>query len=332
MEITGLKAVINAVRGDIVKGKAAVESKQPLLVSGTNIKTVGGVSLLGAGNIPVSSGGSGGSVFTFVVDSDAALAAWADNTAGNDYTSVLIAPGTFISSKEVNLTACGTKSVVGMPGSLLSFSSRYGLRYETLPKTTEYRMDGVNAYNSAANGYGFHDCANLTNCTGNGTSADGYGYGFRECANLTNCIANGNGVGNGYGFYGCTNLTNCTGNSNATANAYGFYSCTNLTNCTGTAISAANAYGFYGCTNLTNCTGTGTVATGSAHGFRECANLTNCTGTATAGYGFRNCKGMVLNKATSTSNVAYGTCFVSISGSGTIPADTAAGGWNVVLT
>ena len=37
---------------------AALAAKQATLVSGTNIKTVGGVSILGAGDIPVSGGGS----------------------------------------------------------------------------------------------------------------------------------------------------------------------------------------------------------------------------------------------------------------------------------
>jgi hypothetical protein len=328
MAITGIKAVINAIRGDIVKGKAETAGKQNTLVSGTNIKTVGGASLLGAGDIPVSSGGS---EFTFVVDSDAALAAWANNTTGNDYTRVLIAPGTFTSAIEVNLTTCGTKMVKGLPGSLLSFTSSKGLKYETLPTTLEYSMDGVNAEtHSGFQNYVFHSCTNLTNCFANGNS---------------------NGSVSTYGFYSCTNLTNCTGTGNSSGTgssqyAYGFYSCTNLTNCTGTGngtstvASTIYAYGFHSCTNFTNCTGIGTSSTtsigyGNAAGFHSCTNLINCNGGGTGsgksyGYGFQVCKGMVLNKPQSAPSMSdtYASCFVSIAGSGDAPANTAAGGWN----
>jgi hypothetical protein len=195
----------------------------------------------------VSGGGGGGGItqFTYLVDSDAALAAWANNTAGNDYTSVLIAPGTWISGAEVNLTNAGTKVVVGMPGSKLSFTSAYGLRYTSRPTTNDYRMEGVNVE------------------INNGSSV----YGFANCANLTLCI--GKGTGNaGYGFSGCNNLTNCTG------------------------------------------TGIG-------------------SGT---GYGFAGSKGMLLSKpnTTASTTATYTDCFVSISGTGTAPADTAAGGWNKV--
>jgi hypothetical protein len=315
------------------------------------------------------------------VDSDAALAAWANNTAGNDYTSVLIAPGTFTSAVEVNLTTSGTRVVVGMPGSKLSFTSDYGLRYTATPTTPDYRMEGVNVEvkssgnnygfcnckkligctidveNSANSNdnYGFYNCTELTNCTGTstkgkqsrafsdctnlinctGTSLSGtYRWGFYNCTELTNC--RGTVIG-GSVFYACTNLTNCIGNSDiaANVNSYGFYSCTNLTNCTGGGYNSDSQYiygcAFYICKNLTNCTATGTGTTGCA--FYSCTNLTNCTatGTGTTGYGFSSCKGMVLNKPGSASKTStYSNCFVSISGSGAAPADTAAGGWNKV--
>jgi hypothetical protein len=206
--------------------------------------------------------------FTYIVDSDQKLADWANNVAGNDYTAVLIRPGTWTSSTEVNLTNTGTKVVVGIPGSKLSFTSQYGLRYSSAPTTKEYSMHGVTV-----------ECA----------PPSGYGYGFSNC----------------------TNLTNCTGSSSGTDYGYGFSSCTNLTNCTGTGSGTSYGYGFSNCTNLTNCTGTG-------------------TGTGT-GYGFQSCRGMLLNKPGSASKTAtYNSCYVSISGSGAAPDDSAAGGWNKV--
>ena len=216
------------------------------------------IQLLGYGG-----GGSGdlsATQFTFVVDSDAALAAWANNTEGNDYTSVLIRPGEWSSSKEVNLTTAGTKVVVGMPESLLKFTLEYGLMYDEAPTTTDYWMWGVSAdiHSSRSVVCAFSGCTNLTNCTGSGNatgSGSGFGVGFNGCTNLTNCTGTGiSKYSNGFGFSGCDNITNCTATGSS---GYGFSSCDNLTNCTATSIGG---YGhFYYCNNLTNCTSKGSV-------------------------------------------------------------------------
>jgi hypothetical protein len=170
---------------------------------------------------PLRSADSG---FTFVVDSNDALAAWANNTAGNNYTSVLIKPGTWTSSKEVNLTTANTKVVQGMPGSLLSFTSTYGLRYPTRPTSTEYWMKGVNISLSAASyGYGFYNCTNLTSCTGTGTGSEsGNGYGFYGCTNLTSCAGKGSNSagGAGYGFCNCRVMMLCRPNSTSKTATY----------------------------------------------------------------------------------------------------------------
>ncbi len=50
-------------QGDVTGLTAALAAKQSTLISGTNIKTVGGVSLLGAGDIPV--GGSVNATYTW---------------------------------------------------------------------------------------------------------------------------------------------------------------------------------------------------------------------------------------------------------------------------
>ena len=62
--------------------------------------------------------------YTFVVDSNEAFAAWANNdrSKGQDYTSVLIRRGTWTSTKGVDLTNAGTYSIKGEPGSKLVFN------------------------------------------------------------------------------------------------------------------------------------------------------------------------------------------------------------------
>jgi hypothetical protein len=230
--------------------------------------------------------------FAFVIDSDDALAAWANNTAGNDYTSVLIKAGTWTSNEEVNLGIAGTKVVMGMPGSLLSFTSLYGLRYDAVPTTSDYWMNGVNI--EIKNGHdGFRFCINLTNCTSTGSiNYNGSSIGFRSCKNLMNCIGNNTShSGGGYGFYGCTNLTNCIG--------------------VGSSGPSAMGIGFSTCTNLINCTGTGTHTT------------TNNS------YGFYNCRMMLFCKPGLASGTAtYEMCYMHATGTGDPVADTATGGWN----
>ncbi len=52
---------LNNMENGIVNNETAIENKQDILVSGTNIKTVNGISLLGSGNIAIDGGGTGSS-------------------------------------------------------------------------------------------------------------------------------------------------------------------------------------------------------------------------------------------------------------------------------
>jgi hypothetical protein len=198
-------------------------------------------------------------------------------------------------------------------------------------------------------GYGFYKCDGLINC---GATGSGYGsnngFGFNDCTNLTNCYGHGvgNGTGAGVGFYNCKNLVNCTGTgrdrSGGSGVKTGFYECSNLSNCDGTGYGADyNGFGFMYCDKLTSCTGTGNAngpsggansgSGGTGHGFYYCTNLTHCVGAGgNTGSDFYRCNGMVLNKTTEAGNVhGFNTCFVSLSGSGTITSNSAAGGWNL---
>ena len=145
-----------------------------------------------------------GLVATFVIDSDDALAAWANNTEGNDYTHVLIRAGEWTSDVEVNLTTAGTKAVVGMPGSLLKFVSSCGLKYDDFPSSPEYWMRGVNIdatlYKEEGDGLCtcLNSCINLKNCYGKANGDTG--FAFTHCDNLVDC--NGLGISDkaGVGF------------------------------------------------------------------------------------------------------------------------------------
>ena len=193
--------------------------------------------------------------FTYVVDSDQALIDWANNdrNSGQDYTSVLIKRGTWNSTIGVNLTATGTKVVVGEAGSKLVFNNvEKGLYYDTVPTQPDYYMRDVAVEaTGTGDGYGFYNCSNLFNCTGTGTG-DGTGDG------------SGTGTGEGYGFYSCSNLSNCTGTGTGT--------------CTGKSGSGYGS-GFQRCSNLSNCTGTGTgdgTGDGTGYGFFLCTTVIGC--------------------------------------------------------
>ena len=161
--------------------------------------------------------------YTFVVDSNAALTAWANNdrSGGQDYTSVLIRKGTWTSTKGVNLTDAGTKVVVGEAGSKLVFYNvEKGLYYDAIPTEHEYYMRGVTV-EITGSGSGFYKCTNLTNCSGSGTGTGrGIGVGFMSCTNLTNCAGTGTGASNGYGFKSCMLVSRCKAGGHCFTNVF----------------------------------------------------------------------------------------------------------------
>ena len=271
--------------------------------------------------------------YTYVVDSDAKLTAWANNdkSSGQDYTSVLIRKGTWTSSKGVNLTAAGTKVVVGEPGSKLVFTVRnnYSLYYLGNRPSDGY-MQGVTL--QCESGAGLFNCVNLTNCVVSAAS-----YGFAGCTNLTSCSAIVTTTTNNspsHGFIDCTNLTSCYGSGTGTGNngyGYGFVRCDNISHCTGTG-TGTTGYGFSGCTNLTSCSGYGSGTGSNGYGFGDCTNLTSCSGsgTGTTGYGFANCQCVILSKAGSRcTSAVFNSCYASNAKNSTYAcADTANGGFN----
>ena len=65
------------------------DSKQDLLISGTNIKTINHTSLLGSGNIDIQGGGGGGSIVmvgSFEINNEGHLIATIPDGASNPYS------------------------------------------------------------------------------------------------------------------------------------------------------------------------------------------------------------------------------------------------------
>jgi len=277
--------------------------------------------------------------FTFVVDSNEALAAWADNTAGNDYSRVLIKAGTWTRNivhpgggfiaplTGIDLSDGRTMSVVGEAGSRIVINSSGGGFHQgagirgnatvadggSVSPGTDFFFHNVNVHfhrSGVGSGFAFWGCATLVNCTGSGSGGGaGHGIGgFRDCVNLINCSGIGGEAGDG---------------------AAGFFNCTDLTSCIGTGGPRSLGHGFLGCVNLATCTGGGGGA-----GFRECRFPVNCIGSSNGtGAGFAQCRtGFGNRRGVGASGAAtFDRCLMA-QGAGNPStndwANTAEGGWN----
>jgi hypothetical protein len=246
--------------------------------------------------------------FTFVIDSDAKLAMWAANDEDNDYSVVLIKKGTHVSSSAVNLTTTGTKIVVGQKGSLLSFDSQEGLKYDSVIDDGTCFMRGVNvkvSYSGSGDNVecsAYANCANLTNCTADAwvvaNGDDGYtfgaAFGFSGCKSLYRCFcvaggdyvdAGNSGGASGLCYVECENLVLCTGKAApATSDSSGvFVQCERLYGCRALESPAINDYGYYGCNYLYSC-----VSNVTGTGFCNCRILYGCN-SAGGGAPYADC-------------------------------------------
>lgn len=268
--------------------------------------------------------------YTYIVDSDAALAAWITNAAGNDYTHVLIRRGTWsapsVSDSVNNLTAAGTKTVVGESGSKLVFTGYDGMVYDTVPTTPDYYMFGVNVEvtSTAASDStkAFLNCANLYHCTGvarGSKTSESLGVAFYGCKNLFNCNGNADAY-DGWAYYECENLSDCYGegfsNSSGGYSGVSFRNCKRLRSCIGVgkADGEADAQAFYQCEELYAC--------GADYSFNE---------EYGSGLSFVGCRvmfGCYPLRTFTSSNQVYQGCYMNMSGTSNPVADTAVGGYN----
>ena len=204
--------------------------------------------------------------YTFVVDSNEALAEWANNdrSKGQDYTSVLIKKGEWTCATGVNLTTAGTKVVNGEAGSLLIFGPMEACLYYDIVPDNDCYMKGLTVKNGRG-AYSFVKCINLENCI----ALESNTYDLK---NITNCTANDFRQGENYFnctancFWGCRNLSKCTAEHLSTGKGgYGFRSCYNLIDCNGAGTGTIEGYGFESCTGVFRCKGRGSTGV-----FKDC--------------------------------------------------------------
>ena len=295
--------------------------------------------------------------FTYVIDSNDALEAWANNDPGNDYSRVLIKSGTWTITRNLSggteaaplafldISGGRTRTIIGESNSLISFVSTgatgdwvCGINSDS-PSGIDYFFERVSVEISGdTNHAAFRMCSNFISCYGSGIG-NFNNSGFRNCDNLTHCVAYSVGTVSNSGFRDCTNINNCTATTvnSGTGNNSAFRDCQYISRCNATATGTASNTGFRDCSNITNsvasCDGTTTNS-----GFRDCTGLVNCLGQATGpgtsgtgNFGFRDCRTGFGNRNGSTPSTTgtFSNCFMEQVTGSTAWANTAAGGYNL---
>jgi len=173
-------------------------------------------------------------LYTFAIDSDDALAAWASNAPGNDYSRVLVKAGTWTLDTElangdyddpaaaVDLSDGRTKCVVGEVGNKIVINNNgsgviCGIKGNLAGIYRDVTVDVTAvAVGSGSASIGFYGCANLIHCSGwvyGVGSMYNRGYGFYGCANLIGCFGYGEGGSRGeaFGYTYCRTGLICKG-------------------------------------------------------------------------------------------------------------------------
>lgn len=226
--------------------------------------------------------------YTFVVNSDEALLAWANAEAGNDYTHVLIKSGTWNMSKAsgINLSAAGTLTVTGEPGNkIVNIATSPRTVYGLAAQTGSYSAMRITGVNMHVEQHG--DTVGLFQRQ--------YAVCFMNLHNLTDCHATGNtkhsigGYNDVQGFFNCEYLSNCTAVAFVDAlhvNAHfdGFFDCKQLVNCYVYANARFNSfYGFRGCEQVSACyVNLNNARTENMFGFYSCTNVSTSVAFLTA--------------------------------------------------
>jgi len=293
-----------------IASAATWNAKQAALVSGTNIKTVNGNSLLGSGDLVISGGGGSGifgisnasGVYTYYATLTLAMAAatsgqviemFADytqstatnielkdgvNIQGNGHTYTYSAAGT---SYALNQTNAGTYNIRILNITILRTTGTGGCFNQFYASDGNMHFDGT-VLKSTGGGPSFYSAGgfkyyNLTAIsTTSATAIDFWASGIQ--GTFINCIGINTSSGYGYSIGAGGTLNNCYGESNSGSGIFGNG---NFRNCVGKSISGA--------------------------GIAPSGNMYNCSGFSSTGYGIdsTNATQCVSSVGTSASNLGF---------------------------
>jgi hypothetical protein len=291
-------------------------SKQPTLVSATNIKTVNGNSLLGSGDLVISGGGGSGifgitnasGVYTYYATLTLAMAAATSGQTIEMFANVTETGAVTITLKNgVNINGNGYTYTLNNNGLIHAFSAANSV-------TTSCNINNLNVVRTGSTGTLFDNTclilgingSGIINCSGSTFRNLGSGAGILFNSNslheinyatayatttwgafamftsagarLNNSIGYGTSGGYGIRCHNGGDVQNCTGYSDS---GYGIYGLSgNQSNSVGISTSGS---GFYCAANAYNCVGRSISGIGL-----EITNATNavgCVGISVSGIG-----------------------------------------------
>ena len=278
-------------------------------------------------DIAIAGGGGGGSgmaeSFTFVVDSNAALSAWATDAPGNDYSRVLVRAGTWTYNDPrtsggsvtaplaaIDISNKRTLSVIGESGSKIVIMA-------AVDYSSGLHLAAIKG--ALANASEYHGSPIFSGNPVNGCFIRNLNVETKIFAGISSGIKGGNA----YGFVNIANQIGCT--STVTGRS------------SGAGSASSSAYHF--CANLINCTATGNGGSSgqvTGIGFGLCANLINCTATGNGsgggnGWSFYRCRTGFGCRPIAASTAYFSQCYMEQGNSSTTLTlwdNTAAGGYN----
>ena len=330
LEATNLKRT-GGTSSQFLKANGSIDSTsyQPTLVSGTNIKTVNGNSLLGSGDLVISGGGGSGifgisdasGVYTYYATLTLAMAAatsgqtiemFADftqatttnielkvgvNINGNGHTYTYSANDT---TYALNQTNAGVFNIKIINITILRTVGTGGCINQNFSASGNIHFDGT-LLRATGGGICFFTAGafNFYNLTAIGTTSAAvinyWASGFQGY--FINCSAVNTSSGAGFQFAGGGNAHNCYGESNS---GFGFNGLGFLRNCVGRSVSSA---GIYGQNSIFNCTGFS--VSGYGIDTTNSNQIVGCTGTSVSSIGIF-VGGSYISKCTGISNSGVG--------------------------
>lgn len=184
----------NHVISDVTNLQTSLDAKQATLVSGTNIKTVNGNSLLGSGDLVISGGGGGsGDVIGPASSVNNSIAVFDGTTGklikdGGALISSLATTAQVSAKQDTLVSGTNIKTVNGtslLGSGNVSISGGGGLTLVELSTTSQTAANGSN--------YAFTNAA-ATTLTAPASPTVGMRFGWMICNNRTDNVINWNGA------------------------------------------------------------------------------------------------------------------------------------------
>jgi len=265
---------------------------QPTLVSGTNIKTINGNSLLGSGDLIV--GGSSGvfgisnasGVYTYYATLTLAMAAAVAGQTIEMFANVAETGAVTITLKNgVNINGNGYTYTLNNSGLIHAFSAANSV-------VTSCNINNLNVVRTGSTGTLFNNsclilginASGIINCSGSTFRNSGSGCGIVFNSNaafeLNYAVAYATATLGAIGIFTPSGrLNNCVGYATSGGTGIRCHNGGDIQNCTGVSDSGYGIVGLSG--NQSNCVGLSNTGVG----FSSNANSFNCVGRSTSGFG-----------------------------------------------